>query len=91
MLSTPAAPAQPSTRVRFTSLRCPHLNRLTLIPECSEIDVFPNASISEYGTVHGEDNMMAEIYARGPIACGINAEPVLNYTGGIFEDDLKKV
>jgi len=30
--------------------------------------------------------MMAEIYARGPIACGVNANPILKYQGGIFDD-----
>ena len=34
--------------------------------------------------VRGEDDMMAEIYARGPIACGVDATPLHNYTGGIF-------
>ena len=28
--------------------------------------------------------MKAEIFARGPISCGVNAEPLLNYTGGII-------
>ena len=51
---------------------------------CSEVDIFPNASIAEYGTVKGEDNMMAEIYARGPIACYVNASPLHEYNGGIF-------
>merc|ERR550517_1338120 len=27
---------------------------------------------------------MAEIYARGPIACGIDAAPILEYTGGLL-------
>jgi len=54
---------------------------------CSEVDYYPNATISEYGTVAGEEKMMAEIYKRGPIACGIDAEPILKYTGGIFESD----
>jgi hypothetical protein len=42
---------------------------------CTEIDVFPNATIAEYGSysifetdrVH---KIMAEIYARGPVAAG---------------------
>ena len=28
--------------------------------------------------------MAAEIMARGPIACGVDANPLLNYTGGII-------
>ena len=31
---------------------------------------------------------MAEIYQRGPIACALNAEPLLDYSGGVFEDTL---
>lgn len=30
---------------------------------------------------------MAEIYARGPVAATINAEPIVGYRGGIFTDD----
>ena len=48
---------------------------------------FPNATIAEYGTVTGADNMKSEIFARGPIACGVNAEPLLDYAGGVFSDD----
>jgi cathepsin X len=59
---------------------------------CEEIDVFPNATIGEYGTygwfttdrVH---KIMAEIYARGPVAAGVNAEPLVKYQGGIVKDE----
>jgi cathepsin X len=54
---------------------------------CSEIDYYPNASIAEYGHFHGVFNMQSEIYARGPIACALNAEPLKNYTGGVFDFD----
>eukprot|EP01003_Olkasia_polycarbonata_P003452 NODE_213_length_1197_cov_293.869338_g160_i1.p1 GENE.NODE_213_length_1197_cov_293.869338_g160_i1~~NODE_213_length_1197_cov_293.869338_g160_i1.p1 ORF type:complete len:355 (-),score=102.67 NODE_213_length_1197_cov_293.869338_g160_i1:132-1166(-) len=54
--------------------------------KCVEVDRFPNASIAEFGQVSGADKMMAEIYARGPIACGVNAEPILKYPGGVFDD-----
>jgi cathepsin X len=59
--------------------------------KCSEINVFPNASIAEYGTynIFQRDKMhliMAEIYARGPVAAGVNAEPLLQYKGGIVKD-----
>ena len=30
--------------------------------------------------MHGAAAMRAEIFARGPIACGVDAEPLLNYT-----------
>jgi len=53
---------------------------------CSEIDTFPNATVAEYGEVSGVNAMKAEIFRRGPIAIGINAEPVVNYQGGIFDD-----
>lgn len=52
---------------------------------CSAITHYPNATISSYGAVKGSDNMMAEIYKNGPIACGINAEEIVDYTGGVVD------
>ena len=56
--------------------------------ECAEIAYYPNATISEYGTVprFDVDAIKAEIFARGPVAAGINAEPILDYSGGIVRD-----
>lgn len=51
-----------------------------------KVDRFPNATVLEYGKVSGYHNMKAEIYARGPIACSLNAGPIANYTGGIVND-----
>jgi cathepsin X len=59
---------------------------------CREIDVFPNATIAEYGTYSYytggfgavADKIKAEIYARGPVAAGVNAEPIVDYTGGVI-------
>jgi cathepsin X len=43
--------------------------------------------VSQYGSVSGAANMMAEIYARGPITCAIAVtQPFVNYNGGIFQD-----
>merc|ERR1711912_191715 len=53
---------------------------------CGPIKPYPNVSISEYGSVEGADNMAKEIFARGPISCGIDASPILKYTGGIATD-----
>ena len=43
---------------------------------CSEVDVFPNASVAEYGRVRGEARIMAEVFARGPVACEVDAAPL---------------
>lgn len=29
--------------------------------------------------------MKAEIFARGPIAIGVNAEPMIDYNGGVLD------
>jgi cathepsin X len=58
---------------------------------CVEIDSFPNATVAEYGSyglfeknkVH---KIKAEIYARGPVAAGVNAEPLVDYKGGVVKD-----
>jgi len=55
---------------------------------CTEIDYFPNATVAEYGTTPADpDAIMAEIYARGPVAATVNAEPIVEYAGGVFDDD----
>jgi len=51
----------------------------------------PNATkyyVDEYGTMSGVKAMMAEIYARGPIVCGMYAhsESFEKYHGGIITD-----
>jgi len=52
--------------------------------KCVGLTHYPNVTIAEFGEISGADNMAKEIYARGPIACGIDAESMLlNYTGGI--------
>jgi cathepsin X len=51
---------------------------------CNPIMHYPNATIASYGAVTGSANMMAEIYKNGPIACGINAEEIVSYTGGVL-------
>jgi len=56
---------------------------------CVGVAHFPNATVAEFGMLPPNDTnaMMAEIYARGPIACSINAGPMDTYTGGIINDD----
>ena len=49
--------------------------------ECKplSLDTFPNATIAEYGVIAGEHAIMAEIYARGPVAAGVDADPLHDY------------
>lgn len=58
---------------------------------CSEIDYFPNATVAEYGSIEFDERVvskiMTEIFVRGPVAATINAEPIVKYQGGIFNDD----
>lgn len=51
---------------------------------CVGLSVYPNATLSSYGSVTGAAAMQAEIYARGPISCGVDAQPLLTYTSGII-------
>jgi len=53
---------------------------------CNKVANFTLWKVSEYGTVIGASRMKAEIYARGPLACSIDATDKLeSYTGGIFK------
>jgi len=52
---------------------------------CDTITEFTSYFVDEYGPVSGAQNMKAEIYARGPISCGIQATSDFeNYTGGVY-------
>jgi len=53
---------------------------------CFAQKTYKKHQIAQYGSVTGESDYMAEIYARGPIAVGIDADPLLTYTGGILYD-----
>jgi len=52
---------------------------------CTGLASFPNVSISDYGSISGQQAMMSEIFHRGPISCGIDANPLLNYESGIIK------
>eukprot|EP00026_Physarum_polycephalum_P014762 Phypoly_transcript_15313.p1 GENE.Phypoly_transcript_15313~~Phypoly_transcript_15313.p1 ORF type:complete len:301 (+),score=37.42 Phypoly_transcript_15313:52-903(+) len=55
--------------------------------KCSAVPTYPLHYVAEHGSVNGTQDMMAEIFARGPIVCIIAVTPALeSYTGGIFND-----
>jgi len=63
-----------------------------LYPEnCIEPTDYPLYYIDSYGNATNAEDMKAQIYAFGPIGCGIQATDNLeqNYKGGIFQSDLK--
>jgi len=59
--------------------------------KCVGLKKYPNATISDYGAVSGADAMAREIYERGPISCGIDAAPILKYTGGIVSTPSESI
>ena len=55
---------------------------------CYVPDKYRVFGVDEYALVHGEEDMMQEIYQRGPIACSIAVPDSLeDYEGGIYCDD----
>ena len=56
-------------------------------PQCLAVEQHPTYWVGDYGIVGGADKMKAEIYARGPIGCGIDATSKFEkYTGGIYSE-----
>lgn len=57
---------------------------------CWAVTDYPKFGISEFGTVLGVDQMKAEIYARGPIACYVNAGPIYDwgFEGGPYDNTI---
>lgn len=53
---------------------------------CSAITKYQSWYADQYNSISGADDMAAEIFARGPISCGVDASVIENYTGGIFKD-----
>ena len=57
--------------------------------KCAAVTSFTRYYVNEYGSVSGADNMKAEIYLRGPIACGVDVTDGFEaYTGGIYSEYL---
>eukprot|EP01035_Chromulina_nebulosa_P025987 gene25987-33976_t len=50
---------------------------------CSAVLTYPKVTITEYGSVKGDENIMSEIYMRGPVSAYLNANCIETYSGGI--------
>lgn len=52
---------------------------------CNPVDVYHRLMVSEHGRVSGRAQIKAEVYARGPVSCVIDATEGLDaYDGGIY-------
>jgi len=58
---------------------------------CTPLARYPNATVEAYGQIGSGvweadvvPAIQAEVYARGPVSCSIDAEPMDNYTGGVI-------
>lgn len=53
---------------------------------CHPVKAYVNYKAKEFGKVRGAVNMKKEIFARGPLACGIGSNNNLyfGYTGGVY-------
>jgi cathepsin X len=85
-------PDEGCNNYRAFNQKCNALNRCYTCEangKCASIDKYRTLKISEYGRCSGYHEMKAEIFARGPISCGIEATATLDdYTGGLFAEYL---
>eukprot|EP00879_Flechtneria_rotunda_P016136 GHRR01016880.1.p1 GENE.GHRR01016880.1~~GHRR01016880.1.p1 ORF type:complete len:283 (+),score=84.42 GHRR01016880.1:592-1440(+) len=66
----------------------------TCTPEgvCRPVYNYKRLVVSEHGNLKGPEQMKAEIFARGPITCGIYATEGLDrYQGGVYAEHSKRI
>jgi len=56
---------------------------------CTGLSSYPNVTISDHGSISGRPAMMKEIFSRGPVACYIAADPLLNYESGVVQNQTR--
>jgi len=82
---TASDPAETTCSDMQKCLDCPFFGE----GPCHAVKSYTNWRVSEQGRVNGADNMKKEIYARGPISCGVAADDdfYFGYKGGVYSSD----
>ena len=82
-----------ASRAAIDGTKCTAENTARVCPtfgaECTALNRYPNATISAYGTVSGERDIMEEIYHNGPVACSADADPMVDYEGGVLTEQTR--
>ena len=60
---------------------------------CFDIYDYNRLTVTEFGILKSYDEIKAEVYHRGPVACSIFATEFLDeeYTGGIYTEYMEEV
>ena len=57
--------------------------------QCWAVKNYERLFVREHGLVSSYDAIKAELFARGPLSCGVHVPPGLDeYTGGVFEKHM---